>query len=225
MKNTIAKVLALLVLSSLGTVSSLKADSVGLALDSGTLTLNNVGDLTALSSGDVLQFGYYTGATNSSTLFSGNFIALTGTGGVNSGLTFTQIGQETANGAGPGKFAFNSSNITFTSGMGSTTGVSLPSAGQIMAIRFYNAANLSLATFYGAASDTSWQWVAPAAIPPVAMTFTLNDSGVTFLNGDAYTGTATATLLVPEPSSVALFCLGLGALALLGWRRGKLALA
>jgi hypothetical protein len=221
MKNTALNVFALVLLSSFGAACSLKADTVGLNLDSGSTTLNNVGNLTALPSGDALEFGYYTGATNSTNLFSGTFVALTGFAGVNTGLAFTQIGQETSAGAGPGTFAFSSSNITFTAGS-SSTGVDLPSAGQIMAVVFYNAANPSNALFYGAASDTSWQWIAPAATPPTPMSFSLGDSGVTFLNGDAYTGTTT---LVPEPGSLALLGLGLSALALLCLGHRKLAVA
>ncbi len=222
MKNTAVKVLALLVMSSLGAVSSLKADStVGLNLDSGGYTLKGALNGLTLANGDDVQFGYYSNATSSNP-FSGTFTALTGTGGVNPGLTFTAIGLEAANVNGPGEFAFTTSNITFDSSS-SSTGVDLPSVGQIMAVRFYNNSNPTLATFYGAASDSSWQWIAPAATPPSPMSFSFDDPGVTFLNGDVgYTGTA--TLLAPEPSSMALFSLGLGALALLGWRRGKLAL-
>jgi hypothetical protein len=221
MKNTTFNVLALALLFSLGAVSSLLADSVSLNFDSGSVTLNNVGNLTALPSGDALEFGYYTGATNSSNLFSGTFVALTGFSGVNSGLAFTQIGQETSNGAGPGQFAFAASNITFTTGS-PITGVDLPNAGQILAVQFYNAANPSNATFYGAASDTLWTWTAPASPAPAPMIYSLDNPGVTYLNGDAFTGTTT---LVPEPGTTALLGLGLGALGLLRLRRRKLAFA
>ncbi len=222
MKNTTFNVLALALLFTLGAVSSLVADSVGLNLDSGSVTLNNVGNLTALPIGDALEFGYYTGATNSSNLFSGTFVALTGFSGVNSGLAFTQIGQEAINGAGPGTFAFTASNITFTTGS-SSTGVDLPTkAGQILAVQFYNAANPSNATFYGAASDTSWTWTAPASPAPAPMSYSLDNAGVTYLNGDAFTGTTT---LVPEPGTTALLGLSLGALGLLCLRRRKLAFA
>jgi hypothetical protein len=218
MKKSLSTFLCLAVLAPAG----LFASTSQLNLNSGSLTLNNSNTTTPLAIGDVLQFGYYTGATNSSTLFSGTWVPLTGFGGGNSAFTNIAIGYASTNGAGPGTFAFA---LTFTNGS-STSGVNLPSAGQIMSILFYNGTTLANSTYYGAASDVSWTWLAPASVPPV-MAFSFDDTGIKWLdnsvntnNSTAYTGTL---LAVPEPSFIMLFALGTGLLVLVYGKRLKTA--
>ena len=202
MKNIPVKLPFLLLLFAIGVLTRLPGQStVGLNIDSGSFTLNNYGNTTPLAVGDVLQFGYYTGATTSNP-FAGTWVALTGNGGANSGLSFTEIGGNPINGAGVGTFAYTTSDITFTLGS-ATTGADLPSAGQIMAIRYYNGTTVASSTAFGAASDASWLWIAPAQTPFTSMSFSLDDPGVGWLGNDvAFTG-------VPEPSSVLLLGLGL----------------
>lgn len=210
MKKTLCTLLSLAILGS----APLFASTSQLNLNSGSLTLNNTNNSTALAIGDVLQFGYYTGATNSSTLFSGTWVPLAGFGGANSAFTNISIGYASTNGAGSGTFAFS---LTFTNGS-STSGVNLPSTGQIMSILFYNGTTLANSTYYGAVSDVSWTWFAPASVPPT-MNFSLSDSGVSWLNSNAaYTGTLYS---VPEPSFVTLFALGAGSLLLVYKNRRK----
>lgn len=219
MKTIPVKLLSLLFLFDLCAATRLPAQStVGLNLDSGSYTLMNSNDLTPLAIGDVLQFGYYTGATAANP-FAGTWVALTGNGGANSALSFTAIGKNPVNGAGAGTLAFTTSDITFTLGS-ATSGVSLPSAGQIMAVRFYDGTTLALSTHFGSASDASWDWVAPAATAPTPMSFSLDDPGIAWLNNSvAFTGIPNS-VAAPEPSANQLFALGLALLALV-YNRGR----
>lgn len=186
-------------------------------MDSGssfTYIFKNTNNSTLLATGDVVQFGYYTGATLTN-LFAGTWIPLTGDGGANSGFTFTVIGQDASQGWTNGTFGYS---LGFTQGSG-TTGVSLPSAGQIMGIRFYNGTTVASSTYYGAFSSTNsaWLWVAPSSSS--AMAISADDPGVTWLNNKvAYTGTAIA---VPEPGAVMLFVVGMGSCLLLVRYRRK----
>lgn len=229
MKRIIALILLPTVLS--GNHLCAQSASTGLFLDSGSFTLMN-NELTPLSGGveavvgdgDVIQFGYYTNAT-SSNLFSGTWVPLTGNGGANSAFNTTSIGDNPDTvGAGNtnGTFAFSSNGstpsdtyINFIQGS-STSGVSLPSSGQIMAVRFYNGTSVANSTYYGAASDASWEWVAPLYPIPESMTFGLDNSVSWFNNQVGYTGTI---IDVPEPPASSLFGLCFGVLAFVYWRR------
>ena len=213
--------------------------TTGLYIDSGGYLLMNHDDLTPLSGGlgtvvgdgDVVQFGYYTDAT-SSNLFAGTWVPLTGNGGANSAFDTTSIGDNPdALGAGytDGQFALSASGstpgdtyINFTQGS-ATSGVSLPTSGHIMAVRFYNGTTVATSTYYGAASYADWDWVSPAYPPAAPMAFSLGDGNdsVSWLNNEVgYTGTMIGTdLLVPEPSESYLCGLGFGVLAFAYWRR------
>lgn len=84
--------------------------------------------------GAILQLGYYTAATSTNP-FSGTFIALTGPTSLNtafSGANNTTIGDDSAQGAGNGNFAIT---LIFTAGS-TASGISLPAAGQILAMQF-----------------------------------------------------------------------------------------
>ena len=203
--------------------------SIGLNFDSGSFTLKNSDNSTALSGGiagtvgdgDVLQFGFYTSATVSNP-FSGTWVPLTGMGGANFDFATTSIG-DNPDAVGldntNGTFAFADGGVipgdtylNFTKGS-STSGVSLPNSGQIMALRFYNGTTLGSSSFYGSVSDANWTWIAPSSSPN-SMNFSLDDPSVKWLNNDiAFTGTGIPTV-VPEPSTLALVGLGLLAVAL-----------
>ena len=237
MKQTFPLILLLALLA--GGHLYAQTPTTGLYVDSGGLLLMNHDDVTPLSGGvgtvvgdgDVVQFGYYTDAT-SSNLFAGTWVPLTGNGGANSAFNTTSIGDNPDGlGAGntDGQFAFTATGsipgdtyINFTLGS-ATSGVSLPSSGQIMALRFYNGTSVANSTYYGAASDASWDWIAPAYPPPLPMEFTMGDP-VSWLDNDVgFTGTSLSPdLVVPEPSEMSLGGLGgLGVLAFAYWRRRR----
>jgi|SRR5690606_35495808 len=202
-------------------VSSAFSQSASVSFDTGGVFELKGSDNTTLlsgggnSSGDgfVLQFGYYSMAS-SSDLFAGTWTALTGDGGVNSAFTSSSIGDTFDNGAADGTFAdtfiFNLTD--------NTSNVSLPSAGQIMAVRFYDAATVTAAMHYGAVSNESWIWQAPNT-PPAAMAFSLADLGVQWFNGSiAFTGTA-----IPEPATWAVMLGGTALFMVVGRRRRRVA--
>ena len=207
--------------------------TIGLYIDSGSYTLMNKDDLTPLSGGvgtvvgdgDVVQFGYYTNAT-SGNLFAGTWVPLTGDGGANSAFNTTSIGDNpdaVGGGNTNGTFAFlafgstpGDTYITFTQGS-FASGVSLPTGGQIMAVRFYNGTSVASSTYYGSVSDANWDWIPPMASPVRPMQFSFYDSVSWLDNQVGYTGTSIA--VVPEPSVSSLFGLGLGILAFTYWRR------
>jgi hypothetical protein len=221
MKTIPVKLLSLLLLFSLCSAARTWAQNTAdLSIDSGDSILKSFGNTSPLAVGDALQFGYYTGATISNP-FAGTWVALTGDGGIDNGsgspgANFTVIGRAADSGAGAGQFAFSS--LTFTTGS-ATTGLNLPSAGQLMAVRFYNGATVIGSTYYGAASDASWQWVSPAS-PASTMVFKLSDPGIDWLgNNIAFTGTATTIAVIPEPNVALLALLGLLFLGLV-WKSG-----
>jgi hypothetical protein len=92
-----------------------------------------------------------------------------------------------------------------------TTEIGIPSAGQIMSIRYYNASTVAGATDFGAISDPSggeaWLWESPASVPPTGMTFAFGDTGVVYegaggvVNGSD-TVPETNISLVPEPATL-----------------------
>jgi hypothetical protein len=174
-------------------------------LGSDSLPLSGSGS-TADGDGFALQLGYYTGATAGNP-FLGTWVPVFGE---TSNSLFANAGM------GDGKAVSNTDarfvlNANIDTSVASTL-IGVPAAGQIMAIRFYNAISVSAATYFGAAANASWLWVAPSDPQPTGMSFNMkSDPGVVFLGGGSTP--QTNQVLVPEPSSILLGFLGLTALA------------
>lgn len=187
-----------------------QAQSIAYSIDSGSFSLTDLDNSTLLSAGTsaagdgfALQLGYYSTSTVGN-LFSGTWTPFAGAG--TSNFSTLSIGDFNANGAGAGTFAFD---LTF-----SNANVSLPTAGQILGLRFYNSTTVAAATAFGSMSAASWTWVSPADPQPPGRTMSLDDGGLVWLNNDvAFTGTA-----VPEPATYAAI-LGLVTLGLVSYRR------
>lgn len=170
---------------------------------------------SANGDGFVLQLGYYTGATNGSDLFTGTWIPLYGPGSVNSGLFPTAgMGDGTGTTGTDDRFV-----LTGTVDLTTNTTTDVPSQGQIMAIRYYNASSVGTATFFGAISDTSWIWETPLPEPSSpSMSFNFLDSGVAYQGGASEPETNIST--VPEPSTIS-FLAGAVAIGAMVIRRRK----
>ena len=194
---------------------SLDAQTVTYNLDSGSLQLFNTDRSTLLSGGTAangdgyaLQFGYYTAATSSNP-FAGTWVVVAGADAPNHSTL--SIGDLTINGAGAGTYGFS---LLF-----SASSPAMPSAGQLMSVRYFNATSTTYATAYGAVSDPLWLWVSPSLPAPAGgASFSLDDPGIVWLNSDiAYTGTLSA---VPEPSTYAAIA-GFAAFGVAAWRRRR----
>lgn len=214
------------------TLQLTKADTTDAIFDSGSFQIfdnptlhsgSNVpltgGNPTVDGDGDVLQLGYYTGATDNNNNFTGTWVPLTGETSLNTAYSHTSIGDRNAFGAGDGTFA-NSLNFVAAD---ATSGNSLPPAGTILSIRFYNSTTIASSTFYNVVSDDLWKWSAPAT-PTASVVMSLDDPLLEWYSvflgqaaGSAFhTTIATA---IPEPSTLASLILGGSALALAGSRR------
>jgi hypothetical protein len=166
--------------------------------------------------GFVLQLGYYTGAT-SANAFLGTWVPVFGPGTSNSLFSTAGMGDDgaTQETGTNDEFSFTG---TVTSATASTE-VGLPSPGQIMSIRYYNATSLAASTYFGAISDPSggsaWLWQPPVASPSVAdNTYSFADTGVVYQTGVGEPETNVS--FVPEPTALSLIAgaMGVGAMAL-----------
>jgi hypothetical protein len=200
------------------------------ALHSGNDVALSGGNASIDGDGDVLQLGYYTGATSAGNNFTGTWVPLSGQGslntaivpGSNPGETYAQtsIGDRHNFFAGDGTFALS---LTFSVG-DPTSGNSLPAAGTILSIRLYNGTTLANSTFYNTVSDNSWAWVAPTDAG-ATLNLSLNDPQLLWESIVAKgqpSGTAFHTTIpIPEPSSIVLLYSGLITAPLFYWRRRK----
>lgn len=204
------------------TISSVAyADSAGLSFDTGgTISIKGSDNATVLSGGTalagdgfVVEIGYYSTASAGNN-FSGNWISIAGGGSLNTAFAGTSIGDINDNGAGDGTYA---NTLVFDTTLPNTV-VALPSAGQVMTVRFYNAATLSAATHFAAVSNNTWTWLAPAVVQS-NMTYSLDDIGVVWQGSFVgYTGNIISA--VPEPAAYAAL-LGVGAMGLVVWRKRR----
>ena len=217
---------ATIVASLLCFIVAAYADETTVSFDSGshmiydqnTAAMNPLSGGTALNgNGDVLQLGYYDGATTANN-FAGNWVPLSGEGSLNTavvpnqgsptplptGETYNQtsIGDVTANGAGNGTFAIS---LDFVVG-NALSGNSLPPSTTIpLALRFYNGTSIATSTSYNVVSDDLWLWKTPNT-PPVNVTISLEDPNLDWLSVDLGEGANTpfhTTIPVPEPTTVA----------------------
>jgi hypothetical protein len=213
-----------------GQATSVNWDSGGLFVynenTGGTIKLS--GGSATDGNGFVLQLGYFSGATVANNFGNGTFIPLTGEGALNTApvpfsnnaTTYNQttIGDVTLNGGADGEFWL--SNFSFVLGS-PTSGNNLPPAGTPLSISFFNGTTIAGSTFYNAVSNDAWAWAAPA-IPTAVVNVSLADSGLEwysiFLGGNSNTAFHT-TILVPEPSTLAL--LAVGALGFVGILRRR----
>ena len=167
-------------------------DNVGTALDAGS---------AADGDGFVYQIGYFTGDTNT---FTGTWVALTGAGSANPGLV-TTIGD-----SGGGPDGLISQSITFDD----TIHNSLPAGGAQLAIRFYNSTLPNTATHFNTVTNTTWTLNAFSTPPSPSQGLNMDAAGLTWEDNSNPFATS---IVIPEPSTFALF--GLGGLAMLIRRR------
>lgn len=180
-------------------------DFLGAPLSGGNATIN--GD------GFAIQLGYYTGS-NAGSNFAGTWVPLTGSGSFNSAFASVSIGDDFNNGAGDGSFAFTFVFDPAASGRNT----SLPSAGQVLSVRFYDASSPNSATYFNAVSNDAWLWLAPAD-PSSNVTISLNDSGLEWQGGVSSAFKTTVALApIPEPSTAVAFA-GLAAVGFTASRR------
>jgi hypothetical protein len=164
--------------------------------------------------GYVLQLGYYTTA-NSSNPFSGTWVPVFGPGTSNSLFSTAGMGTYFFDGSGgtlgstgtDDSFSFDADVTSATP----STETGIPSAGQIMSIRYYNATTLGAATFFGAASDPSWQWISPGSPAAGGNAFDIYGDSNIMYQGGASVPETNISLAVPEPTPLSLVC---GAVAL-----------
>lgn len=199
---------------------ALHGDTAGLAFDTGSFEIKNLDNTTLLSGGSdaagdgfVVEFGFYSSGTAVDN-FAGSWTAITGASSLNSAFSASSIGDIIDNGAGDGTFA---DAFVFDTAIPSTS-AALPTAGQVMAVRFYNAASIAAATHYATASNDTWTWIAPAT-PQSNMAWSLDNVGTIWQGGFiAYTGNMIS--VVPEPASLAVL-LGAAAVGISGLRRRR----
>ena len=174
------------------------------------------GNLSVEGDGAVVQLGYFDSATLENP-FGGNFIALTGIGGSNSAYSSTSIGDTLAFLGDPAVAGYFAQEFLFEVGS-PTSGVNLPAAGAMLAIRFYNAPTIAASTHYNSvtSTDLAWKWVAPAF--PTSPGAALLDSHALIWQDAANPGAT--TIAVPEPAAYAAL-LGMATLGLVAMRRRR----
>ncbi len=161
--------------------------------------------------GFALQLGYYSMSTTSNP-FNGTWIPVFGENTSTSLFSVATMGDNTAKTGTDVRFLFSGTIDTAIPG----TIAGLPAAGTIMAIKYYDANLITNMLAYGAASNSSWLWISPSAIPPPGgMMFNMKDPGMVYAGG-----VSVPMVNVPEPAAAALLLMGGGALLTLRRRRG-----
>ncbi len=199
------------------------AQQTTVAFDSGSVQLYTdvaktilvTGGSSAPGDGAVLQLGYFTASAVGSE-FAGAFVPLSGEGS-STAFTTTTMGDDPFQGAGDGTFALSLNFNALT-----TIGVTLPPAGTILAIRFYNGTSISSSSAYNTVTSdaTNWQFKTPT-VPSSNVGFSLDDGGLLFQGGTA--SAFVTTIAVPEPSVIAVFAVGLGVACVASVRKRQIA--
>jgi hypothetical protein len=198
--------------------TTLLRDFNGALLTQGSANLN--------SDGDLVQLGYYAGATAANN-FTGTWTPITGATSVGK----TAIGDSfDLSGAGAGVLAFTtvfhfgtSTPIVFEAqGAGEYTtqsAVSIssttPPTGQILSIRFYDT-TAGTSGHYNAVSADNWAWQTPTDFGQVVL-INMATSTLEWQDPTNPFKTSLSVIPVPEPSTYALF--GLGAVGMMALRR------
>ena len=207
----------LLFCSALLLPASAYSDTTSISFDTGSFTINGTSNSTALAIGSVVEFGFYSSST-SSDLFNGTWTSIAGGTSANTAFSGTFIGNNPASDGGAGTYATGSGLVFDTTKL--TTSTILPSAGKILAVRFYNDASVMTSTHYAAASNSNWLWTAPSSNGSfIGRMSNLDDVGTLWEAGNvAFTGISTSA--VPEPATYATL-FGLGVLGLAVYRRRR----
>ena len=228
--------------------SALFASALVMNFDSGGLLLKNsvgvnlAGGLTGTAyDGEVIQLGYFSGATSNGNNFSGNWTPITGEGSVNYALNTpydTSVGDDPTAGFTPN----NQFSIALV--LDTAAGKTIPAgltAGTIMSIRVYDKNTIAASTAFMTISSSSdlWKWptVTTLTDPSSALNISFADPGIRAENrlggggttstpsGDPVSPSATSlntTIpVVPEPASAALMLVGFVSLAARRRRNAK----
>jgi MYXO-CTERM domain-containing protein len=183
----------------------------------------SAGNLAVEGDGFVIQLGYFSGASNNNN-FSGTWVPLAGQNSANSGLGGLTFGDKVAEGANfNGGFSFT---LKFSDAVANTFNSLPPSATIPLAIRFYNAGSIALATRYNTVSNDAWLWKTPGESvpgPEPSVDIEVRSSGLEWesitVEGQSASSAYHTSILIPEPTTATLGILGLAALC--GVRRRR----
>ena len=180
-------------------------DNTGTELSSGVDTANGDGAL--------IELGYFDGGSGT---FSGNWIALTGPSSSNPTLVTTvgDLSSQDGTQSIPNGLFFI--QVLFDDSGSPDTTASLPAGGTQLAVRFYDSTTRASSSFYNTATNANWTLKTKDSPTPSPTLVDFDSSNFAPAWEDSSNPFRT-TLVVPEPSSVAL--LGLGSLAMILRRR------
>lgn len=175
------------------------------------------GDPSTAGDGAIVQLGYFS-ASSPSDLFAGEFVALTGIGGLNSAFGNTSVGDDPSEISTILKTGWAYFTVQFET-TDPSRNQGLPAAGTFLAVRFFNCATLEASTHFNtiSSSDSQWAWVAPSFPAPSSFLELTDYSNIVWQ--DAANPGAT-TIAVPEPAAYAAL-LGMATLGLVAMRRRR----
>ncbi len=157
-----------------------QAGAVHIYGNDGSTLLSGADNGGATGTGFAVELGYYSQATAANP-FAGTWVPVFGKGDANPLFATASLGDGRTTADDGTDIRFSLTGVIDSAVPATLT--SLPPAGQIMAIRYYNAAQPANATYYGTASNPAWQWVAPSDVPPLPLSFNASQSGTVFQGG------------------------------------------